>query len=199
MITRVVLAAGRSSRMGETKALMDLGGETALSRILGLVAGDSTRLPTVVVCGHDSERVAEEAERHGAIPVLNPDWHLGQTSSLKAGLRALPRETSAAWLHPVDLPLVNQSDYLSCWDGWQEKGGPDELLVSSINHRRGHPLVFGINWFEAFLNLADDEPARAVTRSAGERVHHIIVSNPWVRDDLDTPEDLERARQFLSS
>jgi CTP:molybdopterin cytidylyltransferase MocA len=71
------------------------------------------------------------------------------------------------------------------------------MLVTSIDERRGHPLLLGAEWISAFLALADDEPARKVTRSAGDRMHYATVTNHWVRDDLDTPSDLARAIHFL--
>ena len=197
LITRIVLAAGRSSRMGETKALMDICGATALERVLRLRIEVDAKTRTLVVCGHDGERVANEARRHGANAIQNENWSSGQTSSLKAGLRALPEETSVVWLHPVDLPMITQDDYSACSRAWQEEGGPSEMLVTSIDKRRGHPLLLGAEWISAFLALADDEPARKVTRSAGDRMHYATVTNHWVRDDLDTPSDLARAIHFL--
>lgn len=197
LITRLVLAAGRSSRMGETKALMDICGATALDRILKLRGSNGEAIESIVVCGHDGELVAAEAHRHGAKSVINDNWQTGQTSSLKAGLNALRPETTGVWLHPVDLPLITQDDYTACWNAWHARGGDDEMMVTSIDQRRGHPLLFGVGWISAFLELSDDDSARSVTRLVGDRMHYVTVTNPWVRNDLDTPEDLAHAIQFL--
>src|SRR6187549_394417 len=109
MIPALVLAAGKSTRMGRTKALLPLGDETFISRIVGTFRAAGVE-DVVVVVGHDAERVAAALDRLDPPPrvVLNPGYESGQLSSILAGLRAVDRPgVTALLLTLVDVPLVS--------------------------------------------------------------------------------------------
>lgn len=101
----VILAAGLSSRMKATKALLPLGRETALARAIRLAREAGCR-EVIAVLGHEADKTAPVALAAGASPVVNPDYRSGMFSSVLAGLGALPPEAGAFFVLPVDIPLV---------------------------------------------------------------------------------------------
>src|SRR5262245_48818152 len=104
MIAAIVLAAGKSERMGSPKALLTLGGATFLERILHAIEQSSIEKTVVVVGRH-------RAEIQAAFPdlplIFNPIWEQGMTTSLQAGIRALPHDVDAAMLFLVDHPFID--------------------------------------------------------------------------------------------
>ena len=88
MIAAIVLAAGKSERMGTPKALLPLRGRTFLDNILEAISQSSVQ-KTVVVVGHHKAEI--EGHVSPGIPVIyNPDYEQGMITSLQAGIRALP-------------------------------------------------------------------------------------------------------------
>ncbi len=188
-VVHLVLSAGLSTRMGATKALLPLAGSTVLRRILAEAAA-SQASGSLVVTGHDADRVAEEARKAGAAVVHNPRYESGQTGSLKAGLRALPPGAAAFLLHPVDFVGAGRDDLDALIDVYANHPAPAGLIVAPTHAgRRGHPVLFDSRCVRDFLALADDEPAHRVIRARGDRVVHVPRENPWIVRDLDTPDD----------
>ena len=203
-IVPLVLAAGASSRMGRPKASLPLdapgGRTTALGRILDL-ARAAGLAPAVVVTGAHPD-AAREAVRDapGALRVQNPRWAEGRTTSIQAGLRALEEcAPSAFQLWPVDVCLVSGAMLTALLEAARAR--PDALAwVPSHADRRGHPLL--VAWAAAprFLALPPDRPAREVVRAlaAEGALEHVLVDDPTVLVDLDTPDDVARWSGWLS-
>ena len=109
-IAGIILAAGESSRMGRDKALLPLGTQTFVERLLGVLSGVAS--PIIVVLGHHADEISQAiapalARTPGARVVRNPDYKLGQLSSLQAALRALAAENiSGAIVCLVDHPAI---------------------------------------------------------------------------------------------
>ena len=104
-VAGVVLAAGASTRFGRNKLLLTLDGES-LARRAASAALAAGLEPVVVVLGHDAERVREELTGLPVRAVVNADHSRGMSTSLAAGIAALPAETAAAVVHLADMPLV---------------------------------------------------------------------------------------------
>ena len=107
-IAAIVLAAGESSRMGRPKPLCDFGNRPALELVLD--ACGRAGLLRVVVLGHAAQEIQSKVKFGGAKVVVNPNYAKGQTSSLQAGLRALPPNTAAFLLFPADHPLITANE-----------------------------------------------------------------------------------------
>ncbi|MBI3268939.1 MAG: nucleotidyltransferase family protein [Planctomycetes bacterium] len=203
----VVLAAGLSTRMGgRPKPLLDFDGRTALELVLdacaGLVApGAAPGLRPIVVLGHEARRVRETVDLSGVVTVLNPEPARGRTSSLRAGLLCLPEEADGFLLFPVDGPLVLPATVRTLAERFEagpavDAPGSPLLVIPSLEHRRGHPVVVGRALLAEFLALGDDEPARAVVRRHEARILHVVVDDAGVLLDVDTPEDYARALEL---
>ena len=185
----VVLAAGRSSRMGAVKALLELDGERALARVLRLVREASLRAS--VVLGHHQDAIRAAIDLAGVGVVVNPAPDRGQSSSVQCGAAALPPGASLL-LWPVDHARVGAATLATLLAAFRARGRGIELVVPSLGGRRGHPLVAGPAAVDELRALRDREPAHGVVRRDPVRVLHVDVADRMVVDDFDTPEDLSR-------
>src|SRR3954451_14628645 len=105
MISIVILAAGTSSRLGQPKQLLDLGGEPLLRHTLRNALA-SRAGEVVLVLGHQAETIRAAVGEHGQRTVINPDFADGQSTSLRAGLEAVSDDSDAAIVMLGDQPLV---------------------------------------------------------------------------------------------
>lgn len=193
MIVPVILAAGASIRMGRPKALVDFDGQTCLE--LALAACGHLRTP-IIVLGHAADEVPLRIDLARTRIIVNQDYERGQTSSLKAGLRALPPEAKAFLLFPVDHPLVRRIEVDRLVAASRSRDyAAKKIFIPSYNLRRGHPVLFHAAIKEEFLGLPDDAPARVIINHRPERIAHIDMDGPEVLLDMDTPEDYDRCLQ----
>jgi nicotine blue oxidoreductase len=186
----IILAAGEGRRMGRNKALVEIGGEPVLTRLLAEL-DRSALAGAVVVVGSARREVASLARAGGARVVTNPGWRAGQTSSLRAGIAALPGDCAAFLVHPVDHAFTTARDFDALHAAWIAEAEPARAILRPVwGARRGHPVLFAAAYAAEFLALAETDPGHLVYRSHPERVRLVPVQNPLIAHDLDTPEDL---------
>ena len=188
----VVLAAGRSARMGSPKALLDFLGRPFAVRILEAleVLEVKTR---VVVLGPDAPRILPLIADHDCMIVENHEPETGPIASLRAALRALqPVQPSAALVWPVDLPHVRVTSVERVIEAHRRTGAV--AVVPTFAERRGHPVVWGSALFRELLESpkATQDGARAVLHAHAKGVVAVPVDDPAVIDEVNTPEDYER-------
>ncbi len=188
----VILAAGASERMGRPKALLPTGaegGETFLERLVG-VAERAGLEPVRVVAGEQLEEIAAAMPQLAKLLVRNPNPELGQLSSLRVGLRALPEGAEGAVVFLVDHPLVEESTVALLLERFRRSRRP--IVIPSYEGRRGHPVLFGRAVFAEFFAAPLQEGARFVVRGRPELVDTVEVDDPGVLADIDTPEQYEK-------
>jgi molybdenum cofactor cytidylyltransferase len=120
--------------------------------------------------------------------VFNPNYEKGMSTSVQAGLRALPPGLTAAGIFLVDQPLI---DAESIWM-LASKSDPNRIVLPVCEGRRGHPVFFGANLFEEILALQPDQGLNTVVRRVEDRVLAVPVANSEVLRDIDTPEEFEK-------
>lgn len=188
----VVLAAGRSERMGSPKALLDFRGEPFVVRILEAL--EALDLKTrVVVLGTDAPRIRPALAAHDCVIVENPDIEAGPIGSLRCALTALRAvRPSAALVWPVDFPHVRIVTVERLIEAQQRAAAP--AVVPTFGERRGHPIIWDAGVFEELQSseLATRQGARAVLHAHSQHVAAVPVDDPAVIDDIDTPADYER-------
>jgi molybdenum cofactor cytidylyltransferase len=196
MISGIVLAAGRSSRMGRAKQLLDLGGQPMLQVVLDLA--ERSRLDeVVVVLGRDAPAMWAALRPGPRTRVArNADFASGQSTSVRAGLRAVSREAEAAVVLLGDQPRLRVEVIDRVIAAFETGSGP--VVQAGYGGRPGHPVLFSRDvWPE--VELADgDEGARGVLARHPEwRTVLEVGGKP--PEDVDTEEDYRRIRAAFSS
>jgi len=189
-LAAIVLAAGKSSRMGTNKLLLEVGGKRVLDHILSKLSS----IPTIVVLGHRPEDIRELAESQGATTVHNPDYEMGMTTSFQTGLSALPSDVEAVFMVLSDTFGFKRELLARMVERLEENG--EALIVSPIHEsKRGHPVLFRREILGEFMELGDGETMKDVVNRHESR-HVYVESDIWATIDLDTPEDLDRIKRL---
>jgi len=190
VIPAIVLAAGRSTRMGRAKASLPVDDrDTFLSRIVRtLLAADVDDV--VVVLGHEAEAIAASFASSGlpARFVINRDYDRGQLSSLKVGLGVADRPgVTAVLVTLVDVPLVAASTVRAVLDRYRETRAPIVRPVDGSRH--GHPLIIDRALFRDLRTADEDAGAKPIVRAHVSARGDVAVADEGAFADIDTSED----------
>jgi len=193
-VTAIILAAGRSTRMGgPNKLLAELGGKP-LVRLVTEQALASKAHDVIVVTGHQAELVEKALAGLDVKFVRNPDFAEGLASSVKAGIAAVPDDADGAVICLGDMPMISAQliDHLI------EAFAPDRgnlIAVPVSDGRRGNPVLLSRRFFNELMALDGDIGARHLIARHGEAVAEVAVEGFGAFLDIDTPQALEAARR----
>jgi molybdenum cofactor cytidylyltransferase len=192
-IAAVVLAAGRSTRMGAVnKMIAEIGGKP-LVRIAVEQALASRAQPVIVVTGHERERIEAALAGLSVRFVHNPDYAEGLGTSLRAGIAAVPDSADAAIVCLGDMPQVDAAlidRLIAAFD--PERGAL--IVVPSIEGRRGNPVVWSRRFFHDLMQIQGDIGARHLIGAYAEAVAEVPVAGVAALTDVDTPESLSAVK-----
>lgn len=193
MIAGIVLAAGRSRRMGRPKPLLRFRGASFLERAVGALRGGGCGEVLVVAAPPDdpaAAAIAEAAEAAGARVVVSPRPDAEQVDSLRAGLAALPPEAGAVVVVPADVPGVDAAAVRAVVDAFRARGAPVVRAVHAGEH--GHPVLFARRVFADLFRASLPEGARSVVHAHAAELEEVEVDAPALLLDVDTPDDYRR-------
>jgi molybdenum cofactor cytidylyltransferase len=192
MVPGIVLAAGASTRMGRSKALLPCGdaGPTFVARvILALRDGGVDDVLVVGRAGDDALRL--EVETHAGRFVENPRPEDGQLSSLLAGLNVADRPgVRGVLVTPVDVPMITPRTVAALLDAFTASPAPVVRVVHRGRH--GHPVIFSRAVFSELRRADASVGARAVVHAHASALHDVEIDDEAVVIDVDTPADYER-------
>ncbi|MGZ4904314.1 MAG: nucleotidyltransferase family protein [Halobacteriota archaeon] len=190
MAAAIVLAAGKSERMGCNKLLLCLNGHTVLSHVLNAITAAHLK-DTVVVLGHKPEELIDVvSSRDDAVRiVVNRDHEHGMTTSFQKGLQAL-RHVDAAFLVLGDQPMLDPTlldEMMQCLADHHEA-----LIVSPLHKgKKGHPVLFRSALFGEILGLNHTATIRNIVHRHADRLF-TVEAPEWTILDMDTPRDYLR-------
>ncbi len=191
-IAAIILAAGRSTRMGSNKLLEELDGKALVRHVADAALGSIAR-SVWVVTGHEGESVRARLDGLGIRFVHNPDFALGLSTSLKAGVMALPAEAKGVVVLLGDMPRVTSEVINSVIQAFEAQ--PQAIAAVPVYQGEwGNPVLLSRSLFGAVAALQGDAGARKLLNGRAGEVLEVPVSNDAVLIDLDTPEALARAR-----
>jgi molybdenum cofactor cytidylyltransferase len=187
MLAAVVLSAGESSRMGRPKALLPVGESFFLDRIV--TALRATKVGRIyVVLGHNATALKEKIKDLPVTILINPDYSLGQLSSLQVALRALEKEAvDGIVLHLVDHPFIDARFVDRMIDAFY--ASKKLIVVPLCRGRRGHPAIFSRGLFGELLAAPLDQGAKTVVRAHAADTLEMETDDEGIICDIDTPED----------
>lgn len=185
-VAGIVLAAGRSTRMGQPKQLLPFRGRTVLEWVVDHALASALRR-VIVVLGHEAQAVKPLMEQRRVTTVVNPCYETGQSSSLKAGLRELAGDCDAALFLLGDQPLVTAQTIDLILAAYSDS--PSPIVMPTFDGRRGNPVLFSRATFPRIAALTGDCGARALFREYAGEIRCVEVLTPAILFDLDTEED----------
>jgi molybdenum cofactor cytidylyltransferase len=195
-IAAIVLAAGRSSRTAPRNKLLELaGGKSIVARVAAAAVASGTD-PVVVVTGFEALRIAEALRDLKVTIVHNPNFEEGMSTSLQAGLSALPPNTDGAVVLLGDMPEVESSDLEVLMAAFAAKGR-QAICVPVNRGRRGNPVLWGTAYFAEMMRISGDVGAKQLIAQYQERVTEVAVGSNGIFADVDTPSDLARLKTRL--
>ncbi|MGZ3409983.1 MAG: NTP transferase domain-containing protein [Xanthobacteraceae bacterium] len=197
-IAAVLLAAGRSTRMGgPNKLLSDVGGRPMVRVVAAQVLASKAR-PVIVVTGHQRESIEDALKGLPVTFVQNPDFADGLSTSVKAGIAAVPAEADGAIVCLGDMPQIDAAlidKLLGAFD--PERSAL--VIMPTVDGKRGNPIVWSRRFFPELAALEGDVGARNLLTSYPEAVVEVPITGNAALLDVDTPDALAALRAELAA
>ncbi len=189
-IAGIILAAGRSSRMGRDKALLPYRGSTFLGHLLEVL-----RQPRIsflrIVLGENAEAVQAQITLERPQIVVNPHPDEPQLVSLQLAIRSIPEQiVDGAMVCLVDHPCIERETVRLLLDCYYQSG--KRIVIPTFGGRRGHPVIFAASLFAELLAAPLDQGARAVVHKFSGDVLEVPTKDEGVILDIDDPETYRR-------
>jgi len=185
----VVPAAGLSRRMGKEKVLLPFGESSVLERALSTLRQFGIEERVVVLRADLTEAIAR-ARKLGARVVMNPHPEEEMLESIRLGVAELSAGIEAFFVWPADHPAVS----IETLRALAREAGPGRVVLPVYKGRRGHPALIGGELRPEIARIPANHGLRQLWRARPEVLQEVIVEDPGVLLDLDTPEDYEGGR-----
>jgi molybdenum cofactor cytidylyltransferase len=190
MLSLIVLAAGKSSRMrGRNKLLAKIKNQSIIRRVVE--AGLKSKADEViVVLGWQADKIRKALDELPCRFVVNKDYEKGQSSSVKAGLNEVGEMTQAILILPGDVAMVDAASINLVIDEYVRRKYP--IIVAAHEGKPGHPILLAKELFNEIGEIAEDSfGLKAVVQKHKREMRFVEAGSPNVLLDVDTPEDLK--------
>jgi len=191
-IAAVVLAAGKSSRMGRNKLLETVDGKAMIVHVVDAVLASAAK-PVVVVTGNEADAVRAALAGRRVRFVHNPDFAAGLSSSLRAGLAALPEDCDGAFVCLGDMPRVKAAQLDKLIAAFNPVEGR-AIVVPTFSGKRGNPVLWAASFFPAMKAVAGDVGAKHLIGEHIDQVREVAMDDGAILLDIDTPQALAALR-----
>lgn len=196
MISCILLAAGASTRFGSPKALVRIGANSVIERILTMLFCSKIS-EVIVVLGADAEKIAPKIPNNSGIRVVtNESFSQGQTSSFKAGLTNLDSNTEGILLMPVDMPFIKKETIDLLIEVFL-KNRP-LIVVPTYEGKNGHPPVFSKMLFRDLKCLKNDEPLSTLLSKYEKETLKLPVNDAGVIRSFNTMQEFKQLLSLLT-
>lgn len=185
-VAAIILAAGASKRFGQPKLLLDWQDKPIIAHVADVVLASVAR-PVIVVLGANEQAMRDALRNRPVEVVVNPDWAQGQSTSVRAGLTALPPSVRGALFVLADQPQVTPELLNRLVARFQQSGAP--IVEPRWGDRSGSPVLFAREMFDDLAQLTGDRGGRPVIDKYANRVAVVQVDELVTLQDIDTPED----------
>jgi molybdenum cofactor cytidylyltransferase len=190
-IAGIVLAAGKSSRMGAmNKLLIPIEGKPMVRRAAEAVLAAQLS-PVLVVTGHQRELVEEALKDLSVTFLNNKDYASGMSTSLRCGLDAVPAECDGALVALADMPLITGHEIAQLVNAFNPVEGR-AIVVPTRRGKRGNPVLWARRFFGEMTAAGGDVGARHLLTVYPEAIVEVEMTGDGVVTDIDTPQALAR-------
>lgn len=198
MISAILLAAGKSKRMGTPKQLLKFGKKTILEEIiLNLINSKVDEI--ILVLGYKVEEIKKntEIEHEKLVITINKNFEKGMSSSIKQGIRSIGTNTKAVLLILGDQPLITSEIINSTIDAYHER----EFGIVAPRYGKiiGHPVIFDLDKYkDRLLELKGDKGAKEIIEANEEDIFKVEVLSDCILVDVDDSESYLEALEKLN-
>ncbi len=195
-ICAIILAAGPSTRMGRPKQLIPLNGQTLLETVIttAKAAGLSC---TLLVLGSRAREIIARINHSEVRLVINKKFRGGLSSSLRAGLKALPEQCNAVLMLLGDMPFVSSETLRRLMEAYIKHSSL--IVIPVYRGRRGNPVLFDRQLFAELAEIRGDQGGRGVIDKHKDEVLELSVEDPFILLDIDDESDLKHLLTKISS
>jgi len=190
-VAAIVLAAGCATRMGSQKVLLEVEGRSMIRRVVDAAVGSRTAR-TIVVVGHEAGPVANDLAGRPVTVVVNPDYAAGMSTSLQAGVRAAGACDAALFLLG-DQPFVTARLIDRLIETFAQTG--KAVVRPLAGERPANPVLLSAALFAEVFAQSGDVGGREIVKRHPGQVCLVPLDDPTLVVDIDTPEDLQAARE----
>ncbi len=185
----IILAAGEGSRIGTPKALLKANGRSFIERVIDtlIIAGIED---ITVVLGADAENTKTLIDTSVVEVVYNPDYSGGQFSSIKKAVENI-RPIGDIAIFPVDHPLVEPNTVSLLIEASSTDKG-NKAFIPVYKGRNGHPVLLKKQLVKDIINAERDTTLRDIIWKDPSVIHRVIVDDPGIIMDIDTPNDYKQ-------
>ena len=192
MISAIILAAGKSKRMGQPKMLLPWGETTVLQQVIATYQRAGVE-DIIVVTGGAHRQVEEIVNKSGAHHNFNKEYSNGEMlSSIQCGLASMATQAQAALIGLGDQPQVREGTVRLICETFRSRRS--KLVVPSFQMRRGHPWLIERSLWDDLLEMKQPQSPRDFLNKYVGKIQYVEVDNPSILADLDTPEDYQKSR-----
>jgi len=185
----IILAAGLSRRMGEeNKLLLQYKTSSLILETIKQLSMTSGIYETIIVLGHESEKLKEHIKNENLKTSFNPEYKTGQTSSIQTGVRASHHETQAYMICLGDMPFLLTKDYEDLISYWN-KTKIGSIVRPIVEQKPGHPVIFDACYKSDILKESYTEGCRTVIKKHADNLIHYDSRNLNYLIDVDKPSD----------
>lgn len=189
----LILAAGLSSRMGRFKPLLPIGKSTFIDHIIQTMRTAGVG-PVVIVTGWHAHELEEHfAGRTDITLVHNPDFaHTQMFHSIQLGLAALEGTCDRLLFSPADVPLPSRRTMellMAC---------KADFACPMCEGKKGHPAMLSARLIAPLLEAPSQENMKSALARLEVRPIHVLVNDPAVCMDADTPESYSQLLRYYT-
>ncbi|GAA0101003.1 molybdenum cofactor cytidylyltransferase [Paraclostridium bifermentans] len=188
MISAIVMASGFSRRMGENKLLMDFNGKTIIENTFEALKKYDFKEVIVV---SQYEEVLKIANKYQFKFVLNDNAHIGQSESIKLGIRNSGK-CDGYMFFVGDQPLINNDDVKELINEFGEN--KEYIVIPRYDNKTGNPVIFPTCLKNNLLSLKNDEKGKKVINEY-DKIKYVNVSE-YTLLDVDTKLDYENLKKL---
>jgi len=186
-VAAIVLAAGRSERMGAFKPLLPFGASTVIDTCIQYLRNSGIeRVIVVLGPGPGSDALKHHLKDSRVIFASNPDASSEMSASIACGLRQIPDRAKAVVITPADIPAVPAEVVSILIDNWRQGA---MLVIPTNTGRGGHPVIVDMAFGDELLSLDTVGGLKGFFDAHRERVRRVPVDSPYIARDMDTWDD----------